>query len=53
MALLPKLEQTLAAIVAKPTFRAEELPQPTPEERHPPAEEKDVTQQDFGSAILP
>ncbi len=36
VALFPKLEQTLAAIVAGATFRAEELPRPDPAECNPP-----------------
>jgi len=38
--MFPELEQTLAAIVAGETFRADELPQPTADERKPPSEEE-------------
>jgi Type ISP C-terminal specificity domain/N-6 DNA Methylase len=44
--MFPELEQTFAAIVASETFRADELPQPTTDERPPPsAEESEVQQQ--------
>ncbi|MGH7950636.1 MAG: type ISP restriction/modification enzyme, partial [Limisphaerales bacterium] len=35
----PELEKLLASIVAGETFRADELPQPTADERKPPSEE--------------
>jgi hypothetical protein len=38
--MFPELEQTLESIVAGETFRADELPQPTADERKPPSEEE-------------
>ncbi len=37
--IFPQLKQTLEAVIAGETFRAEELPQPTADERKPPSEE--------------
>ena len=45
VALFPELRDTLAAVVAGETFRADELPQPTPAERQPPGEEEDADPQ--------
>jgi hypothetical protein len=45
VALFPELRETLAAVVAGETFRADELPQPTPAERQPPGEEDDADPQ--------
>ena len=39
--MFPKLTQTLEAIVAGETFRADELPQPTASERKPPSDEEE------------
>lgn len=41
VAMFPELRQTLEAIVAGETFRAEELPQPTAAERQPPGGEEE------------
>ncbi|MGD1088343.1 MAG: type ISP restriction/modification enzyme [Verrucomicrobiota bacterium] len=40
VAMFPELKQTLEAVIAGETFRADELPQPTPDERKPPSEEE-------------
>jgi hypothetical protein len=40
VAMFPEMDQTLEAVVAGETFRADELPQPTAEERKPPGEEE-------------
>jgi hypothetical protein len=37
--MFPELKQTLEAVIAGETFRADELPQPTAAERKPPEEE--------------
>ncbi|MFZ1072663.1 MAG: type ISP restriction/modification enzyme [Verrucomicrobiia bacterium] len=39
VAIFPELKQTLEAVIAGETFRADELPQPTLDERKPPGEE--------------
>lgn len=44
VAMFPKLKQTLEAVIAGETFRADELPQPTAAERKPPEEETDNEQ---------
>jgi len=41
VALFPELKQTLEAVIAGETFRADELPQPTAAERKPPEEESE------------
>jgi hypothetical protein len=46
VSMFPELRQTLDAIVAGPTFHADELPQPTTEERLAPGEER-VEQQEI------
>lgn len=45
VAMFPELEQTLEAIVARETFRADELPQPTASERQPPAGKEEPARQ--------
>ncbi len=45
VAMLPEMEQTLAAIISHPTFPAAELPQPTPASRRPPSEPSATEQQ--------
>ncbi|MGA3145554.1 MAG: type ISP restriction/modification enzyme [Verrucomicrobiota bacterium] len=40
VAMFPELKQTLEAVIAGETFRADELPQPTVDERKPPSEEE-------------
>jgi hypothetical protein len=41
VAMFPELKQTLEAVIAGETFRADELPKPKVEERQPPSEEKE------------
>ena len=45
VAIFPNLKQTLEAVIAGETFRADELPQPTATERKPPSEEEEITTQ--------
>jgi hypothetical protein len=45
VAMFPNLKQTLEAVLAGETFRADELPQPTPAERKPPEEEESESEQ--------
>jgi len=45
VAMFPGLKQTLEAVIAGETFRADELPQPTAAERKPPEEEPEPSQQ--------
>jgi hypothetical protein len=48
VAMLPEMTQTLEAIVAGETLRADELPQPTAGERKPPGDEPTAAaQQEF------
>jgi hypothetical protein len=41
VAMFPELKQTLVAIIARETFRADELPQPAANERRPPGDQDD------------
>ena len=43
--MFPALKQTLEAVIAGETFRADELPQPTAAERKPPEEEESESEQ--------
>ena len=45
VAMFPELKQTLEAVIAGETFRADELPQPTAGERKPPSEEEEEPNQ--------
>jgi hypothetical protein len=42
--MFPALKQTLEAVIAGETFRADELPQPTVDERKPSEEESESEQ---------
>jgi hypothetical protein len=39
--LFPELRELFNSVIQSPTFTAEELPEPSPEERRPPEEEDD------------
>ena len=45
VAVFPELKQTLEAVIVGELFRAGELPQPTLDERKPPSNEEEETNQ--------
>ena len=47
VSMFPEIEEALGAIVAGPTFHADELPQPTIRERQAPGEERQAEQQEM------